>query len=306
MQTGAGGIIFEKNKCLICGALILKLIFICYILVENMCMYYKHFCYVFFIFNYITNYGYINSMKVLSPKWRWYYFKNKNNKDEGSKLFYRDDFNDLLSPEQLQRVKESIASQDTREKELLNKELSAGEALNQLTNLNSYFGRGFSYSPLTGYLPQFKRNRASVKEASQFKERKLLPEYVDDSEEIENQNTYNNEKEKHSSTIGTRIPDKKNALSNAETSKDAQDMENVVKDLEKLDLHPNQNLDEDNGGKDEDGFLKDAYLSDREAALSDREKINQKWRFNKMIIRDFEKKLLDDQNAMGNVSICII
>lgn len=245
-------------------------------------------------------------MNILSPKWRWYYFKNKNNKDEGSKLFYRDDFNDLLSPEQLQRVKESIASQDTREKELLNKELSAGEALNQLTNLNSYFGRGFSYSPLTEYLPQFKRNRASVKEASQFKERKLLPEYVDDSEEIENQNTYNNEKEKHSSTTGTRIPDKKNALSNAETSKDAQDMENVVKDLEKLDLHPNQNLDEDNGGKDEDVFLKDAYLSDREAALSDREKINQKWRFNKMIIRDFEKKLLDDQNAMGNVSICII
>ena len=279
-------------------------------------MYYKHFCYVFFIFNYINNHIYTHSLKVFSPKWRWYYFKDENDKGEGSKLFHRDDFNDLLSPEQLQRVKESITSQDTREKELLNKELRAGEALNQLSNLNSYFGPGFSYSPLTGYLPQYKRNRGSVKEDSQFKERKLLPEYVYDSEELENQNTYYNEKEKHSSTIGAKKPDKKSAVSyqifkrlkkrKSESSKDSQDMKNIVKDSEKLDLLPNKNLNEDNDGKDEDGFLKDAYLSDREAALSNREKINQKWRINKKIIRDFENKLLDDQNTMGNVSICII
>ena len=79
-------------------------------------------------------------------------------------------------------------------------------------------------------------------------------------------------------------------------------MKNIAKDLENLGF-PNKNLNEDNDGKDEDGFFKDAYLSDSEAALSNREKINQKWRINKMILRDFENKVLDDQNTMGNVSI---
>lgn len=291
--------------------MVLKLIFICYILVENMCMYYKHFCYVFFIFNYISNYIFTHSLQVLSPKWGWHYFKDENDKGERSALFHRDNFNDLLSPKQLQRVKESIRSQDTREKELLNKELRAGEALNQLSNLNSYFGPGFSYSPLNGYLPQYKGNRGFVKDDSQFKERKLLPEYVYDNEELENQSTYD-EKEKYSSTIGPRKPDKKNAVSDrifkrlkkgkSESLKDAQNMKNIAKDLENLGF-PNKNLNEDNDGKDEHGFFKDVYLSDSEAALSNREKINQKWRINKMILRDFENKVLDDQNTMGNVSI---